>query len=415
MIRTLQTLNYRCLRHVDVHLGHFHVLVGANGSGKTTFFDAMALLSDLLNDGLEKTLDRRAPDSLDLIWKRSADLFEIAVELEIPEEIRPQLESPDYLRCRYEVSLGRMNGHDGIFAEKVVLLKEAAGARPALQATLFPQALVPPASILSRKGISGTKTVVNKVSGGNDNFYDETGKGWDHAFKLGPAKSALANLPEDETKFPCSTWLKRTLAEGIETLTLNSLLMRAPSPPGRSRVFRSDGANLPWVVAELEGRHPELLEDWIAHLRTAIPDLESVRTIERPEDRSRYLMVRHGNGAEVPSWLVSDGTLRLMALTLPAYLPDFTGIYLIEEPENGIHPRAVETVYKSLSSIPNAQILVATHSPVILSMASADEVLCFGKTSDGETAIVSGPEHPSLRDWKGTPNLGAVFAGGVLD
>jgi predicted ATPase len=112
--------------------------------------------------------------------------------------------------------------------------------------------------------------------------------------------------------------------------------------------------------------------------------------------------------------MASDGTLRLMALTLPAYLDDFGGIYLIEEPENGIHPRAIETMYQSLSSVYGAQILLATHSPVILSVVDPDSVLCFAKNSDGVTDIVAGREHPALREWQGAENLGALFAGGVL-
>jgi len=116
----------------------------------------------------------------------------------------------------------------------------------------------------------------------------------------------------------------------------------------------------------------------------------------------------------VPSWMASDGTLRLLALTIPAYIPDFKGICLIEEPENGIHPKAVETVFQSLSSVYDAQVLLATHSPVILSVAEADKVLCFKKTDSGATDIVRGSEHPALRNWRGGINLGDLFAAGVL-
>ncbi|OAT82356.1 hypothetical protein A6M21_09435 [Desulfotomaculum copahuensis] len=112
--------------------------------------------------------------------------------------------------------------------------------------------------------------------------------------------------------------------------------------------------------------------------------------------------------------MASDGTLRLLALTLPAYLPDFKGIYLIEEPENGIHPRAVEAMFQSLSSVYNAQILLATHSPVILSQAGADNILCFARTANGATDIVPGNKHPALREWRGETNLSVLFAGGVL-
>ena len=87
-------------------------------------------------------------------------------------------------------------------------------------------------------------------------------------------------------------------------------------------------------------------------------------------------------------WTVSDGTLRLLALTFPAYITELQGIYLIEEPENGIHPKAVETVIQSLSSVYNAQILLATHSPVILGISNIEDVLCFAKTEEGATDIV---------------------------
>src|SRR5207247_8328885 len=111
--------------------------------------------------------------------------------------------------------------------------------------------------------------------------------------------------------------------------------------------------------------------------------------------------------------MASDGTLRLLALTIPAYLLDFQGVYLIEEPENGIHPLAVETLFQSLSSVYDAQLLLATHSPVILSLAQADKVLCFKKTPPGATDIVLGSEHPSVREWRGETRLGGLFAGGV--
>jgi len=200
----------------------------------------------------------------------------------------------------------------------------------------------------------------------------------------------------------------------VQPFVLNSLLIRKASPPGQGRGFKPDGSNLPWVIEDLYRKNPARLNEWIAHLQTALPDIEGIRTVEREDDKHRYLMIKYKGGLEVPSWMVSDGTLRLLALTLPAYLTELKGIYLIEEPENGIHPRAVETVFQSLSSVYDAQILLATHSPVILSIAEAKQVLCFAKTPEGATDIVSGDLHPALKDWKGETNLGVLFASGVL-
>ena len=112
--------------------------------------------------------------------------------------------------------------------------------------------------------------------------------------------------------------------------------------------------------------------------------------------------------------MASDGTLRLLALTVPAYVPNFSGICLIEEPENGVHPRAIETIFQSLSSVYGAQFLMATHSPTVLSLASPESILCFKKTSIGATDIVRGDEHPAVKDWKGAVTLSELYAGGVL-
>jgi predicted ATPase len=99
---------------------------------------------------------------------------------------------------------------------------------------------------------------------------------------------------------------------------------------------------------------------------------------------------------------------------LLAYVEDLSGSYLIEEPENGIHPKAMESVFQSLSSVYDAQILCATHSPVLLSLAKPDQLLCFAKTEDGRTDVIQGDQHPVLRDWQRTIDLETLFASGVL-
>ena len=420
MITLIEAKNFRCLRYIRQQLGPFHVLVGPNASGKTTFLDVVAFLGSLVSNGLETAVGERTRNFQDLLWQRSGSEFELAIEAAVPEERRSLLRDKEFDTVRYEVSFGIDVKTEEVViqTEKVLLKKSSSGTTQPLQLSLFPMAHVPPPTIMTAKGVHGTQTVINKVSGGNDNFYSEVyhekGKGWAPAFKLGPRKSALGNLPEDESKFPVATWLKRLLTEGVQQFVLNSLLIRKASPPGQVRGFKPDGSNLPWVLEALRKNHPDNFQSWLEHLQTALPDLENVRIIERADDRHRYLVICYRGGLEIPSWMASDGTLRLLALTLPAYLPDFTGVYLIEEPENGIHPRAVETMFQSLSSVYDAQILLASHSPVILSMVQVEDVLCFAKTEEGATDIVQGSLHPALKDWQGTTSLGVLFAGGVL-
>ncbi len=418
MIRLIEALDYRCLRYIRQPLERFHVLVGPNASGKTTFLDVVAFLGRVVSEGPEAAISERTSNFKDMVFGRNGGLFELAIEATIPDERKAKLKKKfDTIRYELQIGLDIEKNEVGIQVEKA-WLKPFENAEPS-QRELFPLEPQPHQTIITGQAKTGWQRVLTKAFQGNDNFYVEVrepggGKGWFPSIRLGPRKSALGNLPEDESKFPVSTWLKKFLAEGVQTFILNSLAIRKASPPGQGRSFKPDGSNLPWVIDDLKRSNDKRFRDWVAHVQTALPDIADIKTIERPEDKHRYIVICYRSGLEVPSWMASDGTLRLLALTIPAYLVDFGGVYLIEEPENGIHPGAVETVYQSLSSVYDAQILFATHSTVILSMAAPNKVLCFKKTESGATDIVLGSKHPALRDWKGQPNLSVLFASGVL-
>ena len=224
----------------------------------------------------------------------------------------------------------------------------------------------------------------------------------------------LANLPEDIERFPVAIWFRDALKRTVR-ITLSGQAMRRPSPLTKAKELLPDGSNLPHVTHALERDHSDRHRLWLHHIREFLPNVKTITTREREEDRQRYLVLSYENGLEVPSWLVSDGTLRLLALTILAYVPNLSGIYLIEKPENGIHPHEVENVIQSLSSVYDSQILLTTHSPLVARLARPDQLLCLALTEDGETDIVAGDEHPRLRDWLGEADLGTLLAAGVLN
>jgi predicted ATPase len=168
MICLIEALNFRCLRYIRQPLAPFHVLVGPNASGKTTFLDVVAFLGRLVSDGLEAAVSERTQNFQDLIWGRSGQSFELAIEAVIPKSLREKLANKNYDTIRYEIFLGidPNTSEVSILAEKA-LLKEG---RPSIhiQRTLFPTEIEPPATILTPRG-SGTRTIINKVPGGNDN------------------------------------------------------------------------------------------------------------------------------------------------------------------------------------------------------------------------------------------------------
>jgi predicted ATPase len=105
--------------------------------------------------------------------------------------------------------------------------------------------------------------------------------------------------------------------------------------------FLPDGSNIPKVVYYLKKHHTKNFNLWVKHIQSALPEVEEVKVKEKEENRFLFISLKYKNDLEIPSWTLSDGTLRLLAQTIIPYLPVKDKIYMIEEPENGLHPLAV--------------------------------------------------------------------------
>jgi predicted ATPase len=411
MFRRVEVRHYKILKRVDVRLSALNILIGPNASGKSTLLDVLAFLQSALTHDVEKAVRERAPIVDDLVWKRQ-DVetgFEIAVECAAPND----------RSLRYEVQIGL--GEDGelsIRAESLFVLPATRAVPAPSQTVLFPFDLPDDSPIVlspNKKMPAGWKKIVSRGETGSSNFQSES-TSWTTAYRLPALRLSLSGVPEDEDRFPLALWLKRLLMDGVQFIQLNSVRMRRPSPRDSLRRFQVDGSNLPIVVDELRTAHPERFDWWIAHLQTLLPNLQSVEVSEREEDRSRFIVVSYAGGLRAPAWLLSDGTLRMLALTLIAYLPpENAGVFMIEEPENGLHPRVIEGVYQSLSSPHESQILLTTHSPLFLNLAQPDDMVIFARTAQDGAAAVRGSAHPMLKDWRAGVSLSTLFAAGVFE
>lgn len=407
MITQIEAHNFCCLKDVHQTLDSFQVLIGPNATDKSTFLDVVEFISEALNENLLGAIGKRTADFRDLLHKRQGKSFTLAIALSLPEQIRNQIPETNGLEidgCHYRIEIGQSSSD-----ETIQILSETFEILKKTEQLKF--SLISDSS--SYKGIPEVKekTVISKTESGNAHFVSET-SGWNFSLRLGPSKLAFANLPEDEEKFPATTWAKQQLMDGIRYLQLNSRKMRSPCPALAPVDFALDGSNLPKVIQRVEENYPNRFKQWLGHIRQALPDVEDLTIRERPEDRSLYIVLHYRGDYEIPSWRLSDGTLRILALTLIPYTKE-SGIYLIEEPENGVHPIAIETIFQSLSSAYDSQILLATHSPVILSLVEPKQILCFS-LKNGATQIHTGSENPTLLNWKGMPDLGVLFASGVL-
>ena len=170
MIRLVQALNFRCLRYICQPLKGFQVLIGPNASGKTTFLDVVAFMGDLLSKGLDEAILERTSTIEDLFFFREGDRFELAVELDVPQErLRMLGKDQHYRNIRYELSIGlEKEGNEiQIFDEQVILQIKRTAVDETSQLRLFPRLVDAPDSIMHGRQVGqGKKRIVRKVYGG---------------------------------------------------------------------------------------------------------------------------------------------------------------------------------------------------------------------------------------------------------
>ena len=426
-ISRIEAFRYRSLRNVSQRLRPFQVLLGPNGSGKSTLVDAIAFLCDLQQTSVEGAVygDRRldvpmrAPDAHHLTWMHEGGRFELALEATVPEDLRDGIAGRRCDVCRYEVAI------DTDKAPQLVAETVFVGEQPPVDPeTRSPRRVlglpIPRVGAPMPSEPDPDGWIRMMTTGANTSSWTH-GPKWPKEDSKPPsfvrnwADGRHTSLPSygPESGYPLLAWFCERMTP-LQRVCLSGEALRSPSPPTAGRTVGSDGGNLANFLHTFRQEDAKRYRLWIHHVREALPDIEDVWTHERPEDHHRYVVVRYRNGLAAPSWVVSEGTLRLLALTSLAYAPLPPGLCVIEEPENGIHPRALETVVQSLSSAYDRQILLATHSPLIARLVAPEDVLCFGSTPGEGTNVVAGDEHPRLQNWQGATDLGALLASGVL-
>jgi predicted ATPase len=403
MIRLIEALNYRCLRYVRQPLGPFHVLVGPNASGKSTFLDVPDFIYTMFQSGLDAAIKYRTDNILDLFWQGpesecfgnpAQNHFELAIELALPDV----LAADGKQAVRYCVAIGLDQAHNagGILKEEVRILGPNDGPTPCSADTM-------PSTIFYNQGklIFPDPSLHHRLENGmlRDTFFRQI--------------MAIIFRPND------LPYIQSFMQMFPSLVVLQSAALRDPSPPRVGMRTRWSGDGLPNMVEHLQKYGDDKWRYWQDHLRTVFPELDSVQLHLRQEDKKRYIALRMKNGVEFPSWLLSEGTLHLLALTILAFLPQNESsiggrTWMIEEPESHLHPLNIEAVMQSLSSVYDVQILMTTHAPIVLTMTDINKLLVFARDNQRGVRIVRGDQHLQLRDWKGDVDLGTLFAGGVL-
>lgn len=405
LIEGFRVQNYRSLR--DVALGRLSgypdaailtpltVVIGKNGAGKSTLFDAFGFIADSLTLGVEAACDReqrggferlrsrgiQEPMRFEIYYRETQNQRPITYELAInlDESGRPYVASEILLQRRQGQRYGRpfpflrlSRGNGEVWAGEEAVEIEGAGFNEQMPVAL---------TDMRQLGIAtlGTLRDHPRITRFRDFL-----KGW-----------YLSYFTPDA-------------ARGLPVA-------------GPQRHLNVHGDNLGNVVQFMQREHKERFESILRRIAERIPGVTSIDT-HVTEDK-RVLLRFNDAGFNDPFFAqqMSDGTLKVFAYLLLLEDPDPPPFICIEEPENGLYHKLLETLAREFRAHATGkrnapQIFVTTHQPYFLDALDPEEVWILEKGPDGFSAIRRVSELEIVRNLvaEGLP-LGGLWYSDYLD
>jgi predicted ATPase len=424
MLTRIEIDGFKSFRNLKVDLHPFTVIAGPNAAGKSNFFDALRFLSRIANYDLSEAVQELRGDPSELFSLPGAGekprpikfVVEVLLDREIADAFSER-KSLKYTRLRYTIEIERReetkNGIERLFVKheeaRIIRRKEDQW----LEASYAPSK-------------DFVKNQALYASGGGRSQFLETApdrfvvnqdgvSGRPRPFPISRNRATASVLSRINTvlEFPHLFALRAELA-GITFLQLEASAERRPSDALAPEELLPDGSNIAKVLARIEAetRTPERPQGDLTLIRNRLESLiggvDALRVERDTVGRSYRLFVRMKDEGEFSSSVLSDGTLRLLALATYLQDPRRASVLLFEEPENGVHERRIEKLVSMLrsactdvqSSMPSSklyQVLINTHSPVVLNMLRPHEVVVADLVREVSSDGKPGPRRTRMR------------------
>ena len=201
----------------------------------------------------------------------------------------------------------------------------------------------------------------------------------------------------------------RKLANLVKSWQFLSLVpdrMGYPLPQKRTggavRLAR-DGSNIAEFLLELREADQTAFDGLIEALAFVLPyarDLQPAITSEL--ERKAWLQLSEAN-FKVPGWMLSTGTLRVVALLALLRHPTPPPLIVIEEIENGLDPRTVGMLVEEIRNaieLKKTQVIATTHSPYLLDLLALEHLLLVERDASGEPKFYRPMSDTSLAAWR---------------
>ena len=272
---------------------------------------------------------------------------------------------------------------------------------------------------------------INSEQGGNRIFIQEETIANDNALNFDRSQypNTLHDAKANPGKSVARGWLGAApfteFVQRWQFVLLNPAAMGEPRPQSRiggRTTLAVDGSNLAEYVLGLAERSPVAFAEVVEAMAFVLPYCAEIQAklVDDLERRVYLELVERTAGERyfrVPGWLFSTGTLRVLALVALLKDPDPPPVIFIEEIENGLDPRTVGLVVdllKEATSSGRTQVIATSHSPYLLDLLELEDLILCQRNEAGEPKFVRADSDAALKAWRRDFTLGRLYAMGRL-
>ncbi len=386
-IESIKVQNYKVFKNAVVQdIPKMMVLLGANGSGKSTFFDVFGFLSDALQNNVTIALNRRG--GFQEVITRGCDVTKDLIKFEIKFR-NPQEDNAHAPRVTYSLDIGFEKGKAYINRE---ILKYRRGQRTGkpwhfLDFSKGEGYAITNEAEYGKRGVE-EKRVKQKVTSAD--ILAIKGLGQFEEFKV---LSEFRSLLE---KWYVSNFTIENGKNISDTGIANHLSVR--------------GDNLAQVTKYMYDSHRENFDRILEKLPKRIPGINKVEAKET-EDGRILLRFQDSNFKDpFVARYVSDGTIKMFAYMVLLHDPEPHPLLCIEEPENFLHPDLLLNLCEEIReySERGGQVFVSTHSPDFVNGLKVEELFFLTKEK-GFTTIKAAGDDETVKELSKENQLGWLW------
>ena len=163
--------------------------------------------------------------------------------------------------------------------------------------------------------------------------------------------------------------------------------MRPYRDKGHNEVLFNDAANIAPFLLSLKSEHRSIYRDISSAVRCAIPSFNDFELKPNADENLRLDWLQTGlNDFTMRPGHLSDGSIRFICLATALLQPNLPATIVIDEPELGLHPRAIAVLAELLQAVATqTQVIVATQSPELINYFALEDIILVNRSNGQST------------------------------